>query len=380
MQKISDSTSTANADGEYTEGNPEAGVDATLIKARWLNTIQRELINLITGAGIALDGADDSQALKAVARLAASAAEFQNITKKPDTLAGYGIIDAYTKTEAGQSFASRATTLAGYNITDAYTVTQVDGLLTGKAGRATTLAGYGITDAYTKTEAGQSFASRATTLAGYKITDAYTVTQVDGLLTGKAGRATTLAGYGITDAYTKTEAGQSFASRATTLSGYNISDAYTATQVDGLLTGKANKAAATETVAGIIALATQNQTNAGIDDATGVTPKKMRAGFLSSFTANGFIAFPTWLGGLVIQWGRTATIFDGASTTVSLPLSFPATALQVWTSIYGDVSGDGAACRVSSGQFLSRSEIKVSYNETNAAIGGSAISWLCVGF
>ena len=274
MQKISDSTSTANADGEYTEGNPGAGVDATLIKARWLNTIQRELINLIAGAGIPLDGADDSQALKAVSRLAASAAEFPNITKKPDTLAGYGIVDAYTKTEAGQSFASRAVTLAGYNITDAYTVTQVD----------------------------------------------------------------------------------------------------------GLLAGKASKAAATESFAGIIAISTQNQTNAGIDDATSITPKKMRAGFLSSFTANGFIAFPTWLGGLVIQWGRTATIFDGASTTVSLPLSFPATALQVWTSIYGDVSGDGAACRVSSGQFLSRSEIKVSYNETNAAIGGATISWLCVGF
>jgi hypothetical protein len=327
MQKISDSTSTANADGEYTEGNPGAGVDATLIKARWLNTIQRELINLIAGAGIPLDGADDSQALKAVSRLAASAAEFPNITKKPDTLAGYGIVDAYTKTEAGQSFASRAATLAGYNITDAYTVTQVDGLLSGKAGRATTLAGYGIVDAYTKTEAGQSFASRAVTLAGYNITDAYTVTQVDGLLAGKA-----------------------------------------------------SKAAATESFAGIIAISTQNQTNAGIDDATSITPKKMRAGFLSSFTANGFIAFPTWLGGLVIQWGRTATIFDGASTTVSLPLSFPATALQVWTSIYGDVSGDGAACRVSSGQFLSRSEIKVSYNETNAAIGGATISWLCVGF
>ncbi|TKK40457.1 phage tail protein [Pseudomonas fluorescens] len=326
----------------------------------------------------------------------------------PTTLAGFGITDAYTKTEAGQSFASRAVTLAGYNIGDAYTKNQVDWSLSNKADKATTLAGYGITDAYTKTEAGQSFASRAETLAGYNIGDAYTKTQIDGSLSSKADKATTLAGYGITDAYTKTEAGQSFASRAVTLAGYNIGDAYTKTQIDGSLSSKADKAttlagygitdaytrtqtdqrldgkapnvAASESVAGISAVSTQNQTNAGLDDATFVTPKKLRAGFLSSFTLNGFIAFPSWLGGLIIQWGRTASLGDGNSTTVSLPLTFPATTLQIWTSIYGDVSGDSTACRVSAGQFLSLSQIKVSYNETTSALGGAAVTWICVGF
>ncbi|MFV3014717.1 hypothetical protein ACM9HO_03195 [Pseudomonas sp. KHB2.9] len=243
--------------------------------------------------------------------------------------------------------------------------------------KPTTLAGYGITDAYTKTEAGQSFASKAYTLAGYNIGDTYTATQSDNRY---AVKATTLAGYGITDAYTKTVCDTSFASKATTLAGYNIGDAYTRAQVDTLLSGKANNVAATESVAGIAAVATQSQTNAGADDATIVTPKKLRAGFVSSFTTNGFIAFPTWLGGLVIQWGRTAVLTDGSGVNVSLPFTFPATTLQMWTSLYGSVSGDSAACRVSAGQFVSLSQINVSYNETNSALGGSAVTWLCVGF
>ena len=48
--------------------------------------------------------------------------------------------------------ADASTTLSGYGITDAYTKTEVNTALSGKADTATTLSGYGITDAYTKTE------------------------------------------------------------------------------------------------------------------------------------------------------------------------------------------------------------------------------------
>ena len=298
----------------------------------------------------------------------------------PSTLADFGITDAYTKTEAGQSFASKASTLAGYNIGDAYTKSQVDGSLSGKADKSTTLAGYGITNAYTKTEVGQSFASKSTTLAGYGITDAYTKTEAGQSF---ASKSTTLAGYNIGDAYTKTQVDSALSSKAdkgTTLAAYGIGDAYTQSQLNILLDGKATKGAATEVFAGTAAVATQIQTNSGTDNATIVTPRKLRAGFLSSFTENGFVAFPTWLGGLIIQWGRTAVLADGSATNVSLPFTFPSTTLQMWTSLYGSVSGDSAACRVSAGQFVSLSQINVSYNETNSALGGSAVAWLCVGF
>ena len=69
--------------------------------------------------------------------------------------------------------------------------------LSAYAKKATTLAGYGITDAYTKTDVDTTVASlnssidgkatKATTLSGYGITDAYTKTQVESALSGKAG-------------------------------------------------------------------------------------------------------------------------------------------------------------------------------------------------
>ena len=66
MQKIGDSTTTANADGEFTNGNPAAGIESTLIKAEWMNTIQRELIAVVRGGGLELDKSRDDQLLQAI--------------------------------------------------------------------------------------------------------------------------------------------------------------------------------------------------------------------------------------------------------------------------------------------------------------------------
>ena len=128
------------------------------------------------------------------------------------TLTGYGITDAYTKTEtdtAVRKKADKATTLTGYGIADAYTKTETDTAIGKKADKATTLTGYGIADAYTKTETDTAIgkkADKATTLTGYGIADAYTKTETDTAIGKKADKATTLTGYGITDAYTKTAA------------------------------------------------------------------------------------------------------------------------------------------------------------------------------
>lgn len=107
--------------------------------------------------------------------------------------------------------ADKSTTLEGYGITDAYTKSQTQSVITnaisGKANASTTLEGYGITDAFTKTqtqtEINNSISGKANT------SDVYTKNQTDSAIqtaiAGKADSATTLAGYGITNAYTKTE-------------------------------------------------------------------------------------------------------------------------------------------------------------------------------
>ena len=83
------------------------------------------------------------------------------------------------------------TTVEGLSDKIATIETKVNEFDNTKANKATTIEGYGITDAYTKTEIDEiangideAKADKATTLAGYGITDAYTKTEIDGKLSG----------------------------------------------------------------------------------------------------------------------------------------------------------------------------------------------------
>ncbi|NCG50175.1 phage tail protein [Serratia fonticola] len=66
MRKISSVTDTADANGEFTEGNVAQGVSPTILKADIFNTWQRELVNVVEKAGIELDPNDDGQVFKAI--------------------------------------------------------------------------------------------------------------------------------------------------------------------------------------------------------------------------------------------------------------------------------------------------------------------------
>jgi hypothetical protein len=80
-------------------------------------------------------------------------------------------------------------------------------------------------------------------------------------------------------------------------------------------------AQATESSQGTAKVATDAQMLDSANDQVIATPKKLRKGFAISLTTNGYIAFPSWLGGLIIQWGQfTAT---NASGPVSFPIPFP---------------------------------------------------------
>ena len=206
---------------------------------------------------------------------------------KSTTLAGYGITNAYTKTEVDgkvsdltsqlgtaneaiegletsiESKADKSTTLAGYGITDAYTKGETDGFLAqkadttvvnGKADKSTTLAGYGIEDAYTKGEVDAkvssvykykgSVANEAALPQEDQVTgDVYNVEDTgmnvawDGSKWDKLGSTVDLSAYMTTETANSTFATittvNGKADKATTLQGYGITDAYTKAEVDG---------------------------------------------------------------------------------------------------------------------------------------------------
>lgn len=109
--------------------------------------------------------------------------QWVNITSKPTTIAGYGITDAFTKTETS-ALVSAVTmdTISQGSLFKKLSASQYDSLTNGSSttlhyhsadrvwsnltGTPTTIAGYGITNAYTKTEVDAL-------VGGYNFTQAY---------------------------------------------------------------------------------------------------------------------------------------------------------------------------------------------------------------
>jgi len=90
---------------------------------------------------------------------------------------------------------------------------------------------------------------------------------------------------------------------------------------------------ATDTQAGIVEICTNAELLAGTSDVTVATPLKLRLGFSVSLGTNGYISFPTWLGGLIIQWGSGTS---PPAATITFARTFP-------TACYAVVGCDRAS-------------------------------------
>lgn len=152
--------------------------------------------------------------------------------------------NVYTKEEVNTELGKKA---------DKTTVETLTTTVDGKADKATTISGYGITDAYTKTEVDAKVSSvykykgsvaneAALPTEDQVIGDVYNLedTGMNVAWTGegwdKLGSVVDLTPY-----LTKEDAGKTYASKATTLEGYGITDAYTKTAVDTELDKKVDK-------------------------------------------------------------------------------------------------------------------------------------------
>jgi len=140
----------------------------------------------------------------------------------------------------------------------------------------------------------------------------------------------------------------------------NISISATATQ-------------ATETVAGGARVATQEQVDAGADDTAFVTSKKLRWGFACSLTPNGYIIFPSWLLGLILQWGRTGQIPVSGSVSITWPIAFTQACWSVPTGVaLANVTADA----VTTTSIPSTTGITI-YGDTGGSL--TAVSWFAIG-
>lgn len=98
----------------------------------------------------------------------------------------------------------------------------------------------------------------------------------------------------------------------------------------GTLSGPlSGPASASESLAGLIKLATTAQAQALVDDETALTPKKLADAFEGSnqlLSSNGYQKLP---GGLIIQWLTTGVSSSSGAANFTFPIAFPNTAYQL---------------------------------------------------
>lgn len=133
----------------------------------------------------------------------------------------------------------------------------------------------------------------------------------------------------------------------------NVTDSLTAQQVaDYLLAAiTANIPVvpdASTTVKGLIEIATASEAQAYSSSLLAMTPATLNQalkGTNQSLSGNGYQRFP---GGLVLQWGRTGTISENSTITVTFPISFPSECVGVVNSVNYTVDGDiNEVCHIS---------------------------------
>lgn len=129
-------------------------------------------------------------------------------------------------------------------------------------------------------------------------------------------------------------------------------------------------AGATETVSGVSEIATQAEIDAGVDDSRIVTSKKLRFGFGSNWgTTFGYITFPSWLGGFIIQWVGSLITHNVAGVSLTLPIAFPNAGFGVLASIGSSIPLNavdrGIGC-----ELVGTTQISATVQSTSAGTSG----------
>ena len=128
---------------------------------------------------------------------------------------------------------------------------------------------------------------------------------------------------------------------------------------------------ATETVRGAVELATDAEVQTGTDAVRAVTPASLRLGFSISKAANGYIVFPTWLGGLVIQWGSVA-VAQMDNYSITFPISFP----SLCTFVVGGWIGQDSVAGILGNTSRTVSGVAGNMNGT----GSATVNYFTVGY
>lgn len=116
---------------------------------------------------------------------------------------------------------------------------------------------------------------------------------------------------------------------------------------------------------------------AGTADFIFATPKKLKLGFAMLLAANGYFKFPTWLGGLIIQWGHEEGGMHDTAKIVDLPMEFPTACLNLSVTPNVDGGIGGVSVVSAHGHIVSNSQIKLGITDVNDS--AVDVYWFAIG-
>lgn len=125
---------------------------------------------------------------------------------------------------------------------------------------------------------------------------------------------------------------------------------------------------ADDSTKGLVQRATDVEAIAGVEDTKFLTPKKLKLGFSVSLSGNGFVNFPSWLGGVIFRWG-SVTLGSNSQTTVT---TFPHSCLSGQVSI--------ASTSTDASQAMNVAASGTNLIVTNPESSSRYIYWFAIGY
>ncbi|BBP75249.1 tail fiber protein [Pseudomonas gingeri] len=379
------------SNGKFVDDNPITGAPGSLIPASWGNLVTDELLNIVQAGGLEPSEVAHDQLLIAIRTIIQTSLPPEKVRT---TLAEYGITNAYTKDEV-EALLKKASSLPVGSMVPFPKGTVPPGFLEADHS-VQSIAAYPDLYAYLGTtfndgtEAAGFFrlpesrgeflrgwdhgrgADVGRTVGSYQADELKSHThtiKTKAQLMPQSGSANNCWTYEV-DGLTGATGGNE--TRPRNLAVMWCIKAWSAPINQGNIDISALAqlvAPATEARPGTAKIATQEQVVAGVDNESFVTSKKLRFGFAMSLAPSGFVAFPSWLGGLVIQWGTTN------STSVTFPLQFP-TNLHYLSLVASNFDSTSAFA----GQYQSyRSSSTTGFTAAAVLAAPGSMKWLAIG-
>ena len=135
---------------------------------------------------------------------------------------------------------------------------------------------------------------------------------------------------------------------------------------------------ATEALVGQVRIGTQAEVDAGSLDDVAVTPKKLRFGFQAVLATNGYVIFPSWLAGVILQWG--AASISGSSTAVSYNVAYPQRCAGAAIMRTSSPSSSVEYAQVTAFTLNSFTAVGYVSVDANTTTGSMDISWFSIGW